>query len=210
MAWIYLITNDVNNKQYIGKTYYDNIQKRWEQHLKDYNKLRYEKRPLYDAMKKYGIEHFHIEEIEYVQAEVNLEEREIYWISQYNTYHNGYNATKGGDGKSYLEYDKLINAYQELGSLKAVCDKYHCDSHHLSKILKSFNVAVKTSEQVNKYKPENQINQYDKQNNLINSFPSAKAAAEYLQIKGGHAHIIEVCKGRRKTAYGYIWRYANK
>jgi hypothetical protein len=31
-------------------------------------------------MNKYGIEHFHIEPIEYVPPEINLEEREIYWI----------------------------------------------------------------------------------------------------------------------------------
>jgi hypothetical protein len=32
-------------------------------------------------MNKYGIEHFHIEEVEYVPFEINLEEREIYWIA---------------------------------------------------------------------------------------------------------------------------------
>jgi len=32
-------------------------------------------------MNKYGIEHFHIKEVEYVPPEVNLEEREVYWIA---------------------------------------------------------------------------------------------------------------------------------
>ena len=93
MAWIYKITNDINGKQYIGKTYYQNIQERWKEHCKSSRKEECKKRPLYRAINKYGIEHFHIEEVEYVPPEVNLEEREIYWIAQYNTYQNGYNAT---------------------------------------------------------------------------------------------------------------------
>jgi len=32
-------------------------------------------------MIKYGLEHFHIEKVEYVPPDVNLEEREIYWIA---------------------------------------------------------------------------------------------------------------------------------
>ena len=64
MAYIYKITNDINGKSYIGKTEKNNIQERWKDHLIDYKKRRTEKRPLYSAMNKYGIEHFHIEQIE--------------------------------------------------------------------------------------------------------------------------------------------------
>lgn len=62
-------------------------------------------------MMKYGPEYFHIQEIEYVPPEGDLEEREQYWIAQYDTFHNGYNATKGGDGKHYLDYDLIIKTY---------------------------------------------------------------------------------------------------
>lgn len=48
-------------------------------------------------MRKYGIENFHIEQIEEV-ANDQLNEREKYWISYYNTYFDGYNSTLGGDG----------------------------------------------------------------------------------------------------------------
>ena len=63
MAYIYKIINDVNDKIYIGKTECS-IEKRFKEHCKDAFKERNEKRPLYAAMKKYGIDHFHIEEIE--------------------------------------------------------------------------------------------------------------------------------------------------
>lgn len=63
---------------------------------KDSRKERCEKRPLYDAMNKYGVENFIVEELEYVKDENILSEREVYWIKELETY--GYNATKGGDG----------------------------------------------------------------------------------------------------------------
>lgn len=56
MPYIYLITNDINNHQYIGKTEYSDIQKRFKEHYKESKKSRTEQRPLYRAIRKYGIE----------------------------------------------------------------------------------------------------------------------------------------------------------
>lgn len=64
MGYIYKITNDKNGKMYIGKTELPNPEDRWKEHLNDYKKERCEKRPLYEAMNKYGVEHFHFEVIE--------------------------------------------------------------------------------------------------------------------------------------------------
>lgn len=39
---------------------------------------------------------------------------------------------------------------------------------------------------------------------VINSFDSLSAASFFLgKGKGGISHIADVCKGKRKTAYGY-------
>lgn len=75
MPSIYKITNNINNKMYIEKTS-NSIEKRFEEHIKDSKKERCEKRPLYDAMNKYGIEHFTIEEIEQVANDEIACERE--------------------------------------------------------------------------------------------------------------------------------------
>ena len=108
MAYIYKITNDINNKVYVGKTEHVNPETRWKEHLQDYKKRKCEKRPLYSAMNKYGTEHFHFEVIEETDCP---EERERYWIEKLRTYVgfedcNGYNATLGGDGKGYLNLDE--------------------------------------------------------------------------------------------------------
>ena len=63
MSYIYKITNQINGKLYIGKTN-RTIQERFKEHCRDYLKRGNEKRPLYSAMKKYGIRNFSIESIE--------------------------------------------------------------------------------------------------------------------------------------------------
>ena len=66
---------------------------------------------------------------------------------------------------------------------------------------------------INQEKYGHIINQYDKNNNYIKTFPSAWAAISEINPKmkssGAVGHIMDVCKGKRKTAYGYIWKFHN-
>ena len=54
MAYIYVIKNDINDKVYIGKTQ-KSIQERFKKHIQDSKRKCCEKRPLYNAINKYGI-----------------------------------------------------------------------------------------------------------------------------------------------------------
>ena len=83
MGYIYKITNQINNKMYIGKTT-KSIEERWKAHQK--KALEHSNRYLYDAMNHYGIENFTIEQVEKCDNSI-LNEREIYWIKYYNTYY---------------------------------------------------------------------------------------------------------------------------
>lgn len=89
---IYKWTNKINNKSYIGQTIDEQGRK------KDHIRCKY-KCYFHNAIKKYGIENFDYEVIEYVK-ESQLSEREIYWISYYDTHNKekGYNLTEGGEG----------------------------------------------------------------------------------------------------------------
>ena len=51
------------------------------------------------------------------------------------------------------------------------------------------------------------VNQYNKNNNLINNFNSIKEATMFTGING--SSIIACCKNKRKTAGGFIWTYNN-
>lgn len=202
MAYIYQIINDINGKIYVGKTE-RTIKERWREHCRNCLKQEVEKRPLYAAMQKYGIEHFHIEMIEETNEP---EEREIFWIEQKRSFKNGYNATIGGDGKKYLDYDLILSTYKETGSLTDTAKIVGCTRETVHKVLMANGQEIVSTQQVNLIKFGQTVKQYDLQNNFIQSFPSLNAAAKALG-KNGVSHISDVCKGKRKTAYGYIWRF---
>ena len=204
MAYIYQITNLINGKIYIGKTE-RSVSERWREHIKDSQKEENKHRPLYRAFNKYGLENFSIEIIE---ETLTPEEREIFWIEQKRSFKNGYNATIGGDGKPYLDYDLIIATYNELQSIRDTALKIGCNETTVSRILKNNHIQKLSSQEVNIKKFGKIVNQYDLNNNFIQSFPSVSAAADFLNKKGV-SHITDVCKGKRKTAYGFIWRFAN-
>ena len=95
---IYLITNLVNNKKYVGQTKQGREKRRWQEHfvytVKD-NKI------LHNAIRKYGAKNFEVKIIETDILEELIDEREQYYIKYYNTFYlngQGYNMTEGGQG----------------------------------------------------------------------------------------------------------------
>ena len=94
---IYLITNDINSKVYVGQTI-QTLNKRFNGHCcyskSDRSVNMYIKR----AIHKYGRDKFHIKLLEECPIE-KLDEREIYWISFYksNEKQFGYNILQGGN-----------------------------------------------------------------------------------------------------------------
>ena len=95
---IYLITNLINNKKYIGQTKQGREERRWQEHSIFYVN---ENRMLYNAIRKYGSENFEFKVIDTDIPEELIDERERYYIKYYNTFYlngQGYNMTEGGQG----------------------------------------------------------------------------------------------------------------
>ena len=211
MAYIYQITNDINGKIYIGKTEFS-IEKRWKEHCEDAYRREKEKRPLYAAMRKYGINHFHIDLIEETDSP---EEREIYWIEQKQSFKNGYNATMGGDGRKFLDYDLIISTYRQLENIAMTAKALGIDKGSVHNVLTANNIPIKSSQDVIKDKTSIPVHMFDLQDNYLQTFASSHEAARYMidnNLTGcKHStirqHISEVCRGKRKTAAKYKWRY---
>jgi group I intron endonuclease len=89
--FVYLITNIINGKRYVGQTT-NSLECRWAAHQKSKN-CRY----LYAAINKYGKDNFTIESICEPPTIDLMNEFEAEYIHLYNTLvPNGYNLTEGG------------------------------------------------------------------------------------------------------------------
>ena len=89
---IYLVTNKINGKRYVGQTV-RTLNERWKDHcrVKDDNYF-------HRAIHKYGKENFTIEVIDSATTLDELDEKEIYWIHKLNTiFPKGYNLKEGGN-----------------------------------------------------------------------------------------------------------------
>ena len=205
-GYIYKITNSINGKSYIGQTQ-KTIEERWKEHIKDSQKKMVRHRPLYSAINKHGIENFSIEQIEECPKEI-LSQREIYWIEYYHTYSNGYNATLGGEGTCLYNYEEILDLLkQEIPTIE-ISEKIGCCLDLVRSIAKKENVEIPSP--CNK-----EVYQFDKSNNYIQSFKSCADAAKWC-VENGFAktlssgvrsHISDVCNGKRKSAYTFLWSY---
>lgn len=130
---IYIIKNKINNLVYVGQSV--DIMCRWYAHKNaaknENNQSHYTK--IHQAMNKLGIDNFYIEVIEECEYD-KLSEREIYWISYYDSYNNGYNMTLGGEsnkgetnGRAILtrqDVEDIRMAYNNHIRFKDVYEKY--------------------------------------------------------------------------------------
>lgn len=197
MAYIYKIVNDVNNKLYIGKTEFS-LEKRFKEHCRDAFRSNSLNRPLYSAMRKYGIENFHIELIEETNEP---EEKEKYWIEYYQSFKYGYNATMGGDGKKYLDYQLIFNLYQQIKNGQKVAQLLNISKSSVYHILHNYSLDLTFDYNLAK-KPVAKIDL--KTGEILEVFDGVKEAEKAIGILG---HISQVCNNKRKSCGGFGWKY---
>ena len=100
---IYEIYDNVVGKGYRGKAV--DIYKGKSEHFKMLEKNKHYNIHLQNAFNKYGKEEFRFRIIEEfddynIFSEIDLKNKEIYYIKEFDTFKNGYNQTTGGDGMS--------------------------------------------------------------------------------------------------------------
>lgn len=208
MGFIYKVTNNVNNKVYIGQSVFD-IQKRFKEHLRDSRKESNSCRPFYDAINKYGQENFSISIIEEVENE-KLNEREQYWISYFRSYIgfedcNGYNATLGGDSKLTKNYQIIVDDYLKTKSKAQTAKNLGICVETVSRAIESNHIKT-----INKSAGESIIRIDEMGNKVI--YSSIRQAA--MEIANNQNKNFQTVRKRinsiilhkpEQKAYGYFW-----
>lgn len=114
MIGIYKIQNTINGKCYIGQSV--DIHRRWNDHKSSAfnpNNESYHQH-LYRAIRKYGLHNFEFSVLE--ECTVNeLNPKERAYITQFDSFCNGYNQTLGGDAAGgQMPKDNIFGIIQDL------------------------------------------------------------------------------------------------
>lgn len=91
-----------------------------------------------------------------------LNEREKYWISYYDSYVNGYNKTIGGAGSSFYSEENILLAlkdYEAGKSLKEIEKIYHMNRTTLHKYRRVNNIQKRT---ITSHEIQSSINNFKK------------------------------------------------
>ena len=184
-------------KEYIGQTSQDDFQIRLNGHISDVNNGR--RRHLYNAIRKYGWDQFQIEILHNFPREGNWQERldelEIQEIDQRGTLApNGYNNETGGNKNKMLHEDtKQLMSSVRSGEQHAMFGNHHQDE--TKELLREAN--------------RKEVQQWSRDGSeLLRTFRSIEEAAVESGADG--SHITKVCKGERKTAGGFQWKFVQE
>ena len=145
IGYIYVIKNRCNNKVYIGQTR-TSIEQRWKEHLRDSKRCKY---TLYNAMRKYGIKNFYIEQLDVCDVDI-LDEMEISYIKKFKSTDDryGYNISTGGKTpqkeKKFVDEDLVVDLYcNKKKTLAYVSDVTGVSRYIITNILRRKNRQIR-------------------------------------------------------------------
>jgi len=198
---IYLITNTVNDKKYVGQTR-QQLNKRWLAHITE-SRI-HSDRPLYKAINKYGLEKFKIRILEECNVDI-LNEREIWWIDFLDSYRGGYNATTGGE---YFEHTE--DTKQKISETMSNVSRSDEWKESISIGLKN---KLERGEKWGMFLQKNLGGTHAKRKiqgksittGEIVEFDGTREAA--LKVTGNEKYAGNICRAMKEgwTAYGYKW-----
>lgn len=195
-----------NGKRYIGITG-SSLAKRF-QNGKGYYQCPY----MSKAIEKYGWEN-----IQHIILEENLtkeeaEQKEIYYIAFYDTtnHEKGYNLALGGNVASHYDYNKILQDWNEGLCVGEIAKKYNCKHQEvIGRILETLGIPkeerYKRGYEKRTERFAQKIAQYDLEGNLIKIYKNVSECEKETGYRGDG--FSKVCRGVRKTAYGFIWKY---
>ena len=204
--FIYVITNKLNNKIYVGQTI-NTVEERFKDHCRRNNTA------IDRAIHKYGKENFEVETICEADSieELNELERYYIWLANSTDPDIGYNLCKGGDntmGYHHREESKKKMTQSRIGIFAGEKNPFY-GKHHTKEQREKWSRERKGRKLTDEWKANVGKAQWKPVVNVTTGerFKSVKFAAEKYGIAS--THISRVCRGKRKSCGGYVFAYDN-
>ena len=147
IGYIYLITNLINDKKYVGQTLMT-VHSRWLKHC-SVARTQPGATGIDGAIRKYGENNFTVETIKECPIG-ELDKWEKYYIQYYGTYqgdnaNKGYNITLGGQtGYTYdIDEDEMLQMYLDGMTMVELAAYYNCSDKTIANRLKKYNIDTK-------------------------------------------------------------------
>ena len=212
MAYIYKITNQINNKVYIGETI-RGVETRWKEHIRRAHSKEGDHGYYYHiscAIRKYGEENFTIEMLEECPDEIRFE-REMYYIEYFDSTdpNNGYNTVLGGQGAILYPTKLFLDGWNQGLLIKEIAEKIGCSKKTARLRLKGAGIpreeiAARFGCAVAK-RCAYPVLQYDLNGYFIQEWESASECGRANGFQ--QTAIGQVCAQKQKSAYGFLWKY---
>lgn len=206
---VYKVTNNKNDKVYIGITT-DSIHRRKSDQISK-AKNGYSGK-LYNAIATYGAECFKWEQIDTASSMGELAQKEKNYILKFKAKEEGFNSDSGGGIQKKVYHYTLKGDYSgEFGSLAEASDYFDIPKKKVSKICNSvthkFKLGYLSYDKKNDFKDSRtkKVSQYSLDGNLITSFNSIVEASRLTGVN--KTSIAKVCRGSRKKAGNFLWKF---
>lgn len=150
-----------------------------------------------NAINKYGWDNIKHEILFSNLTKKEACKKEIELIQQYKSTNRkfGYNQSLGGESGNAGVHHKMKEELKEILKQRMMGNKIMV-GRHLSDATKQKLSIINGKKVI----------QYDKQGNIINQYISTNQARKETNI----THIDDCCRGKRKTAGGFVWKYRDK
>lgn len=206
---VYLRTNLINGKQYVGQT------KKFKEREKQWKCLttRYANFHITDEREKYGLENFKTEILAITETREEAWDLEKKYINELNTkFPKGYNKSDGGKDSTGTKYsietkEKLSLSHKGMHNSPETEWKKGCESSFKgkqhSKESKEKNRLAHLGKESKKRMP---VVQLTIDGNLIKEYTHCESASKEMGFKSDES-IRKACKESWRTSGGYKWMY---
>lgn len=186
-----------NGKQYVGLTSQP-IEKRIYAHKYAAFKLGLTNK-LYNALRKYKDEKIYYAVIYEGDSMSEIKQVEKDFITVYDSYHNGYNETLGGEGaRGFRQKESTLKLLSQIRKLDAPTRLINANA-----TLKELRKTSEYRDKISQAKGGKKFTVHDEQGNFIGEWVNQTVCAEFLNLKPNY-----ICKALKtgKTYLGYKFK----